>query len=325
MNNKLSFPEQSETPLSPSTIFSAVTITTPKGIITVEGIVTRLTEFPKRNPKWIYGDLKDEVSDYSIGFRCPIHKSPLAEGELATIRGVVVFQQQTKLAIRIDGDCIDHKTAKRRIAHPIAVRSERSKIKLAEFIEQFGIEKLHLIGTKLAIQDVHTALSPVSSQRSMLSTTISNFNSPDDLLNAARKAIEKGAMGVMFTRGGDDTTLQHWDDPIFMSDLMELDRSIYTALGHSNQSFSIEKYICDESFPTPSGAGHAVLKALKTLSSADYLRSQLSEKTNEIRKINNKMIQLARDLAEVQDKNGKLAMVSCALFGVSGLLIYLLV
>jgi len=264
------------TTLNPSTILDAVRVITPQGLITVTGIVTRLSPYPKTSPTVIYGNLRDETSDTEISFKCPINKSPLAVGELATIQGSISFHYKNRLTLRIDGDCINHQKPVTLVQHPINIKNERAKTKLSHFLEKFALGKLHIIGTPIAIKDLKSALNEQHKNTNDLITYNANFNAPDELLETAKQAIMEGATGIAFTRGGNDYTLKHWDDTRFISELVSLDCAIYTALGHANQSFWVEKYASDESFTTPTALGTGISKALKNQNQKRHTSTQLN-------------------------------------------------
>lgn len=274
-----------DAPLSPSTILDSLRVSHPSGIVTIEGMVVNMNP-GKSNPNWMYGEMRDELGDGMIKFRCPIGSCPSRLSEIAVIRGSLFFSQSTKYgaAIRIHGDCISQRPGVVTFTHPIQSKAERSKVKLTDFIDQHGIESLLVIGTTIAIKDIKTALQEVLRKDSFLNTIEGEFNSPAKLLEAAKAKLSDNVKGVLYTRGGNDAyTLRHWDDPEFINQLSELDCRLYTAIGHANQSFLIEKYVCDDCFPTPTAAGHAIGKAIKAKAERLDLEQTLQSKNYLIR------------------------------------------
>lgn len=265
--------------LSPSTVIASLSITAPAGIVIVEGVVTRLSPYPRDNPTSVYGDLRDELGDTQIQFRCPINRSPAQVGEIATIRGGLSFQSRTKKepSIRITGDCISQRQSVQKLHHSIQTNSTRPKIKLDEFVSQHGLDALQIIGTPIAIKDIRSGLQESLQRDCQTNTQFCNFNSPTELLETAKKALASGKLGILFARGGNDAdTLQHWDNAWFINQLEELKCPIFTAIGHSNQLFLVEKYVSDDFFITPTAAGHAIGKALRAKSEKAQLYAKLS-------------------------------------------------
>lgn len=266
-------------PLTPQTILTTIQITHPKGLLTVEGVVIRMTEYPKDFPKVVYGELRDELGDNVIQFKCPINRSPHQVGEVAVIRGSLSFISRTKKesAIRITGDCVSRRKPIEKFHHPIQSKSIQAKIRLDEFIGKHGLDALLIIGTPIAVKDIHSGILNSFQRDCQLNTQPGNFNSPAELLDTARKALVNGCRGILFARGGNDTdTLQHWDNIAFINQLEELKCPIYTAIGHSNQLFLVEKYVSDDFFITPTAAGHAIGSALKDRNAKSQLFAKLT-------------------------------------------------
>lgn len=309
--------QMQDAPLSPSTLLDSLRVTHPSGIVTVEGIVVNMNP-GKSNSNWMFGEMRDELGDNVVKFRCPIGRSPARKGEIAVIRGNLFFAHNIKdgPALRIHGDCISQRPAVVTFSHPIQSKSERSKVKLADFVDQHGIESLLVIGTPIAIKDIKTALQDVLRKDGSLNTIEGEFNSPAKLLNAAKAKLSGNIKGILYARGGNDAlTLRHWDDPEFINQLSELDCCLYTAIGHANQSFLIEKYVCDDCFPTPTAAGHAIGKAIKskaerldleqTLQSKNYL---IRNNYSSIKDLESAQAKLNAQLASLtQERNAALA------------------
>ena len=225
------------------------------------------------------GDLRDEIGDNVIQFKCPINRSPQQVGEVAVIQGGLSFISRTKkeCAIRITGDCISQRKPVQKHHHPIQNNSTLAKIRLEEFISQHGSDALLIVGTPIAIRDVRTGLQETLQRECPLNIQHGNFNAPAELLDIAQKALSGKIKGILFTRGGNDIdTLQHWDNPHFINQLGELKCPIYTAIGHSNQLFLVEKFVSDDFFTTPTAAGHAIGRALKAKADKAQLFAKLS-------------------------------------------------
>lgn len=55
LRNSAQAPETVGASLTPQTILNSIQIVVPAGLITVEGIVMRMNEYPKDDPKLVYG------------------------------------------------------------------------------------------------------------------------------------------------------------------------------------------------------------------------------------------------------------------------------
>ncbi len=79
----------------------------------------------------------------------------------------------------------------------------------------------------------------------------------DALLNDIREAEPYNFEAFAIVRGGDDNTMEIWNDPEVVSFLMHYDVPFYTALGHSHSRTLADQY-ADASFATPTAFGSSV-------------------------------------------------------------------
>lgn len=120
------------------------------------------------------------------------------------------------------------------------------------------LKEIAVVGTSTAISD-------------LLSQLDNNMKRPDshrvvvsDKSNLLRelRTLSRHYKALLITRGGDDDTMNIWDDREFVREVSDLDCLVYVGLGHTHRNPLMNQY-ADEAFPTPTALGQALCQSVK--------------------------------------------------------------
>jgi exonuclease VII large subunit len=210
------------------------------------------------------GVVEQKFSEFSGGIEVHIKGSPVGEWKLKTV---------------------DSKSA---------IKLEKSTYKpFTNFLDEFEIGELLLLGSKTGIDDVKSQIK--NHQSDALSYQI-NVSDSTKILDGLKSVVSSGlnAKGVAIVRGGDDESLEQWDDPAVVDAFIALNVPIYAAIGHSHKVTLLDKY-ADQSFSTPTSLGLAVGSALQQKSKLMALENDIDRSNTELDKE-----KVGRALAEKQ-------------------------
>jgi len=129
-----------------------------------------------------------------------------------------------------------------------------ARLLLSNFLATAPLEKLLILGTNTALRDVEACFSTGSDQTNLTTETI-RVHERDALLEDINRALEKHTpTAIAIVRGGDDATMNIWDDSKLVHQIVNFNLPFYLALGHSHRVTLADKY-ADEVFHTPSNFG----------------------------------------------------------------------
>lgn len=141
---------------------------------------------------------------------------------------------------------------------------------LALFLNEHGFENLLFLGSDTGIRD---AISQANKQvKGFLSHQI-NVSDATKIIAGLKEAMstEVNAQAVAIVRGGDDDSIDQWDEPNVVQAFIELNIPFYVAIGHSHRNTLLDKY-ADQAFSTPSALGSAMAHAVQQQSQVIELR-----------------------------------------------------
>ena len=201
----------------------------------------------------------------------------LAEGQPLVINGVLSLKPsrfQTGLDVILEGlpvEGLSIAAPEESVVQPIADKDRY--LPIATFLDNHPAHTLLLIGSETGIKD---CLSRTPSHS--FPTNIVRISQRTEVLAALAHHLDSGdysAIAIM--RGGDDNTMDMWDDPAFVAEVSELftqyETSLYVALGHAHRRCLIERY-ADQAFPTPSAFGDSLQGHIVQREETEKLRNQ---------------------------------------------------
>jgi hypothetical protein len=247
--------------LSPTDLISATQITPPSGIVKVRGRVTRLTHHKPSG--YVYGDLASLNDESRISFRCPQDAAPSSQNQLAVIEGGLRLKpayQAPGFNLEISGSCTGSFQLPE--VQTVIIPERAAKLPLLELLEKKPLYAI--IGSQKGIRDaIQAGATPKwESEQSQ--------SNPPAILERARAFKQEGADAIFFVRGGADSTLELWNSPEFVKDLVELDIPFYTALGHSD-FVSLADQCADYSYRTPDHLGQAISQSDESITKQENL------------------------------------------------------
>lgn len=150
------------------------------------------------------------------------------------------------------------------------------------------ITSLVLIGSEIGIQDALSQLGRWSKSVQTHQIRMGSKAAVVDSLNDLSAGSSRIA-GIVLLRGGDDNTLDIWNDVEVLKLVMELDTPFYTAMGHANRITMINKY-ADQSFHTPSAFGNILFRSLEIDEEQLKLRKEVAQLRSELSRVNHEWV-----------------------------------
>ncbi len=251
-------------------------------IVRVKGVATKVRPYSKA----AYMVLVDR--DFQVNVKYD-PSQPVTEGQHVVVEGLLLLKPSnffTGLECLIDGNVVGgwHTVGLRQqAAHP-ALEKHRF-LRLDDFVAEHGISDILVLGTETALSDVLSLVD--DSVACNLQTQVIRVGRKDALIGDVQAAISPTVKAMALVRGGDDKTMDVWDDPEVVSFLLECGIPFYTGLGHSHLSTLADRY-ADSSFHTPGALGMAlnavverrryVTSLIESCKSLKEEKQQLSEK-----------------------------------------------
>ena len=144
-------------------------------------------------------------------------------------------------------------------------------VHLDDFLLEHPIESLMLLGTDTALTD---ALSHMDGKLvAMMPHRTIRVGKKESLLRELKCEIPPNVKALAIVRGGDDKTMQVWEDHEVVSTLIGIGFPYYTALGHTHSTTLADRY-ADGTFHTPSAMGMAINSSVNRLKRMNALVEQ---------------------------------------------------
>lgn len=157
---------------------------------------------------------------------------------------------------------------------PVTLPVKDRFLSIHSFLEVHSISELLFLGSETGLRDVASHIPGSESLRSGIITV----SSKKAVLRAMDNYLNEGEYtGIAIARGGDDNTLDIWDEPEFIRAFFlkceEYDINSYLALGHSHRRLLCENYV-DQSFATPTALGDAIAQIQRHANQVRELQGQ---------------------------------------------------
>lgn len=226
------------------------------GLVKVKGIVTKINRYKTAT----YLTLKDQ--DFSISVKCD-GTPDIYENESILVEGMLYLKPSSFFAgleCCIHGNIVGSwEVAERKVPRNYSIPKKKRFISLDNVIDEGNLSSFLLLGTETGINDVLSQLD--HSTAKSIRQAIVRVGRTDTLLGDIREAEPYNFQAFIIVRGGDDNTMEIWNDPEVVSFLMHYDIPFYTALGHSHSRTLADQY-ADGSYPTPTAFGSALQSIL---------------------------------------------------------------
>jgi len=299
----------------------------PEGV-TVKGIASNIKPYDRKT----YFDLLG--SGKKIRACCASEDTP-SEGAAIEFNGLVTLQTNnhgTNLQIMINGSPIG--SWERQKKSTILTSKDLVKYNnkpLSSLIGEFQTKRLLLIGTETAINDV---IATLNTEGIEVVSSIVKVSQKSEVLSLLKKLKEDpytsnivGAIAVV--RGGDDDSMDVWDDSEVVKSLLDVGCPFFTALGHSHRVTLADKYAA-QSFPTPGNfassfneESRAFESSLSLNNNINLLEKEVKESSLSIRLLEDRKLASEADIKLLKSKNRGLKLLSFGLmFGLILLLTF---
>ena len=220
-------------------------------IIRVQGTVGKVKPYANAS----YFDLRGGENKLTV--KCEVALSP-KEGDYVIVEGTPSFRPSKfniGLEIIVTGTPVsqlDIKDAELAVALPNIEKPRY--LRLYDYLRDHSIEYLHLLGTETAIRDVVSHID-TKVAKNITSQTM-RVSDKEDISNKIGN-IPNSTKAIAIVRGGDDATLEIWNDREVIEELISLGIPFYLALGHTHGMTLAARY-ADETFHTPSAFGSTI-------------------------------------------------------------------
>ncbi len=222
------------------------------GIVRVKGVVIKVSRYKTAT----YLTLKDQ--EFSISVKCD-NTRDIYENESILVEGLLYLKPSTffvGLECCIHGNIVGSwEVTERKIPIHQSIPKKKRFITLDNAIDDNNLNSLLLLGTETGINDVLSQVDNATAKS--IRQAVIRVGRADTLLSDIREAEPYNFQAFVIVRGGDDNTMEIWNDPEVISFLMHYDTPFYTALGHSHSRTLADQY-ADAAFPTPTAFGSAL-------------------------------------------------------------------
>jgi exodeoxyribonuclease VII large subunit len=252
--------------ITPEILASTIKVTGQDGVFLIKGVARRIRAWPASGPaKAIYGVL--ELNETSIKFRAHPSNAP-SEGE-AVVLGATLDVKAARAAERhtwngaYEVQLLAEKVgtwSQAESGRPtLRLEARPDRFPLEGFLEQHDIATLTVLVSGKAEADLLQALTEAGIVRRP-KVIRARFDDEAAIIEAIRQAADDGAHGLALARGGGAGLELIADSPRVVAALTALRLPFYSAQGHGDDVFLVDKY-ADESFATPSVLGLAIARA----------------------------------------------------------------
>ena len=260
-------------------------------IVYVQGVVGKVKPYNRV----VYFDLRGGSTTVTV--KCPLDLRP-QEGDNIIVEGLPMLRPSrftTGLDVIIEGKPVANiEPPKPDTNKPIVPLEKNSFIRLQDYLGQHGFHNICIAGTETAMRDV---LSQIHHEiRESIQTEIIRVSEKETMLSDLHKAIS-GCDAFAIVRGGDDASLELWNDPEVIRTLLALERPFYVALGHTHFVALTTQY-ADESFHTPSDFGAVINEVIQRM----VYDNRVSKEVEALKK--NQII-LEKDMSAFQEREKK--------------------
>ena len=239
-------------------------------LVHVQGSVGRINTY--RNV--VYFELKGSGTTLTV--KCPSELSPV-EGENIIVEGMPLLKPsrfQTGLEVQIDGKPVANWEPRTQRDSSENINLEKNSfIRLYNFFSQNGFEGFTIFGTETTIRDVISHIP--ENLRNEINTRKIRVSDKKDMLSDLRSSFIN-CTGFAIVRGGDDASLDIWNDREVVKELLQYGVPFYIALGHTHCVTLTTQY-ADESFHTPSAFGNALSSVVEQFTYQQLLSSEVED------------------------------------------------
>lgn len=301
------FPTATQVVLTPEILSATVQVVGQAGVFLIKGFARDVRAWPATGaPRHVYGTL--QLGAASIRFKADPLNAP-QEGE-AVILSACLEIKPPKAAGRdrwngtFEVTLIGEKAgtwspggADRQVVQ-LTARADR--LPLEDFLDTYLPDRLTILVSGKAEADIQQAFTEAGLvQRPRI--VRARFDDEAAMVEAARQAVADGAEAVALARGGGAGLELTANSPRLTEALIGLGRPFYSAQGHGDDVFLIDKH-ADDCFATPSVLGLAIARGVVRANSRRQDRETLNQARQRAEDLQARLDQSATTVRSTSDQ-----------------------
>lgn len=292
-------------------------------VVRVQGIVGKVN--PYQNV--VYFELKGGSTSLTV--KAAAEQAP-QEGDRLVVEGFPILRPSkfyTGLALQIDGRPVAtwEPLNKGYSSSGRLTLNKSSYQTLYNCLMSTSFEQICIFGTETAIKDVLSNIPDGYKER--FSTCVVRVSDPQSMLKDLAEVVDQfDAFAVV--RGGNDASMEVWNQAEVVHELLSFSKPFYLALGHSHKMTLANQY-ADESFPTPTALGNYMKAHILAIAEHEQLHIRIDELTHKCAdyKVKNAAILesvkgLKESITVERAKRHKLMLVAVAMLFVFSVYLY---
>lgn len=223
-----------------------------ESLVRVKGTVTKINRYSYAT----YITLKER--DFILTVKCD-SKQQVQEGSQIVVEGALFVKPSTYISgleCYIDGNIVGSwELTNKPVTTDSSLLKKSRFVSLDDLLSEEDSSSVLLLGTGIGINDVLSQMHGTNAKN--INRLIIRVNRHDSLIEDIKEAGLPNYRAFVIVRGGDDNTMEIWNDPTIVSFLLSYSLPFYTALGHSHSRTLADQY-ADGYYPTPTAFGSAL-------------------------------------------------------------------
>ncbi|MCP1107741.1 hypothetical protein M6G53_20430 [Serratia nevei] len=271
--------------LTPEALTSLLTITVPRGPVSVKGLASEVRYWSKPGSSEvtrIYGRLV--LAEASIRFELQPHAA-IREGEPVVLHGTLRVKQadgfRTTHEVSLIGDVVGRWMPRDDVDAELSVPLVREgpRLPLEAALSTHGPQAFAFLATDTAWGDLNQAARALLWLAQCRRVT-TNFMQPDRFVADVKTLCEDPTVKMLVVARGGGEGLSLVGDSTQVADaLLKSGRAFYSALGHETNVLLLDKH-ADQAFATPSVLGQALVEASRLID-RERMRTQREQALQE--------------------------------------------
>ena len=245
-----------------------------ESLVRVKGTVTKINRYSYAT----YITLKER--DFILTVKCD-SKQQVHEGSQIVVEGGLFVKPSnyiSGLECYVDGNIVGSwELTNKPVTTDSSLLKKTRFVSLDDLLSEEDLSSILLLGTEIGINDVLSQLHGGNAKN--INRHIIRVNRSVSLIEDIKGAELTNYRAFVIVRGGDDNTMEIWNDPTIVSFLLAYSIPFYTALGHSHSRTLADQY-ADGYYPTPTAFGSAVnsiLSRKKQLKEIEFEYTRLKQ------------------------------------------------
>jgi exodeoxyribonuclease VII large subunit len=261
------FAQDTTAVLTPEILSASVQVVGQAGVFLIKGFAREVRAWPATGaPRHVYGTL--QLGPSSIRFKTDALNAP-TEGEAVILAACLEIKPPRSAGrdrwngafeVTLIGEKAGTWSPGGADRQVVQLTPRADRLPLEDFLDTFLPDRLTILVSGKAEADIQQAFTEARLlQRPKI--VRARFDDETAIIEAARQAVSDGAQAVALARGGGAGLELTANSPRLTEALIGLGKPFYSAQGHGDDVFLIDKH-ADDCFATPSVLGLAVARGV---------------------------------------------------------------